>query len=41
MTPCWKAKLEWNLTLLKFVKKHLKMKKKNEEEENELFIYKS
>ena len=21
MTPCWKAKLEWNLTLLKFVEK--------------------
>ena len=41
MTLCWKGKIEWNLKLLKFVEKNLKMKKKNEEEENELFIYKS
>ena len=41
MTPFWKGKLEWNLKRLKFIEKNLKMKKKNEEEENELFIYKS
>ena len=38
MTPCWKGNLEWNLKRLKFGVKKLKMKKKNEEEENELFI---
>ena len=41
MTPFWKAKPEWDLTLLELLKKELKMKRKSEQEENELFNYKS